>query len=362
MGSVPKVVFVLGAGCTRAFYHGAPLVEDKYNLGPAKQRISGLPHARSILETELARFKDGNTINIEQLLTRLDGPMPYDRDQYIHELGVLRNSIIEAFRQKLAAVKEPYEPASAFAGLARYCVERAADCITFNYDDFFDQALWELGYVCGPACRKVRWNPDEGYGFFTSHIRQHLDRMPRGWEEPSMVLLKLHGSINWRVLHGAPKPYSYEAIAHDSSWYPDALTRNEQQICSRHLEDSPFIVLPILAKSELLQQPLLRLVWSKAYESVSLADHLIFVGYSFSPTDMAAKFLFSEACQPPPDCKITVVNNAGVHERNDQYIQEKLRVAYGRVFGEAQQIDFKFMDAQDWCKKLIDGAIQPYEL
>jgi len=63
----------------------------------------------------------------------------------------------------------------------------------------------------------------------------------------------------------------------------------------------------VLSKSDLVAQPVLRLVWSLAYERLSRAEAVTFIGYSFPATDTAARLLFGEALADLPPDAVTVV-------------------------------------------------------
>jgi len=77
MTSSPTVL-VLGAGFTRAFLPKAPLMLDDYGAPELAAKLSAFPRACRLLGLEIALHSNGH-INIESLMTRLDGLMPYDR-------------------------------------------------------------------------------------------------------------------------------------------------------------------------------------------------------------------------------------------------------------------------------------------
>jgi hypothetical protein len=356
IAQLAKTVFVLGAGFTRSFYADAPLVQDTYDIGRIRKRIAGLALPNRILDAELAMFADGATIDIERLLTRSFAPMPHDEaDQAVHELGILRNAVLAEFQDKLANAKSRFAAASEMWPVATYCRRNAILCITFNYDDFFDQALWE-SYEEGHEA-KSPWGPTKGYGFPCHHPLESTPYDPPPWGDISMTLLKLHGSVNWRVSRGTSRPYPISDIMHDSRWFPEIRGHSErdEQILRWIAESAPLIVPPVLAKSDLLSEPLLRLLWVQAYDSLRKAERVVFIGYAFSPTDIAARFLFSEAMHAAQACEIVVVNHVGVKggtKKEREYEQEKFRVRYRRVFGKHREYKWQFVDAKEWCASL----------
>ena len=70
-------VVVTGAGFTRAFVPGAPLLVDDFNNNGLEARVRGLPNASRLLDWERSLDERGR-IDIERLMTRLDALMPYD--------------------------------------------------------------------------------------------------------------------------------------------------------------------------------------------------------------------------------------------------------------------------------------------
>lgn len=91
-----RIVFVLGAGFTKAFAPKAPLMVDHYDVDSILKEFADFQHARRILELELNKNSDGK-INIERLMTRLHSGMPYDFKNAANEEIPLLLSKICAF-------------------------------------------------------------------------------------------------------------------------------------------------------------------------------------------------------------------------------------------------------------------------
>jgi hypothetical protein len=130
-----------------------------------------------------------------------------------------------------------------------------------------------------------------------------------------MLLLKLHGSINWRAIRGRARPYPVDAIVHFETWHtytsrgvaaPPSLVAIES-----HLNPEPLIIPPVLVKSGLADHFWLSLVWSKARDLLAAADSITFVGYSLPLTDLAASFLFAETVRPGTVVSIVDLQGAG---------------------------------------------------
>jgi hypothetical protein len=348
MTKTRRTVFVLGAGFTKAFLPQAPLLTDDYDGDRLADRFESFPHARRVLNLERSKNANGQ-INIERLMTRLDGGMPYDFEHGAsEELALLLSEIKRAFRDRLEKAKSGPCHADEMAALARYCVDNAIPCITFNYDDVFDRALWEVEKVSEYPTVPY-WHPDGGYGFFCHPSEECIRHVNAYMDQSAMLLLKLHGSINWRVRRGYTRPYAVDALVHHETWLPRYRPReSDPELIALHLEPEPFIVPPVLVKSALMEQPILRLTWSLAYQALSKAAQVYFIGYSFPVTDIAANFLFGEALQHLTPSQISVVNLP-----SDEEVKEILRTAYQKVFPGIPDDHFEFRDALDWARDIV---------
>ena len=107
------------------------------------------------------------------------------------------------------------------------------------------------------------------------------------------------------------------------------------------------MVPPVLSKSSLVKQPVLRLVWSQAFASLERAHEVTFIGYSFPTTDMAARTLFSEALKDLPREDINVVNLS-----REESEAELTRERYRSVLGDIPDEQFRFDGALEWIRGL----------
>ena len=174
-------------------------------------------------------------------------------------------------------------------------------------------------------------------------------------DQTAMLLLKLHGSVNWRIRRGAASPYKVDDIIHDESWLqpplPESLVGRDKNLIDLHMEPVPFIIPPVLMKSALTKEPILQVVWSKAYEILNRAEQAVFIGYSLPITDIAAGFLFGEALQHLDSSQIMVVIRAESEEK-----QKKTKEAYRTIFPNIQDDQFDFRDALEWVQELLHNG------
>ena len=343
-------VIVLGAGATRAFLPAAPLAEDDYNLKHLSDQFRGFPYAYRLLESERHSRSNG-TINIEQLMTRLQGRMPYDSSDATAQQSLLLSELMREFRRRITFARQKELHKDELAAFAKVCVNKSITCITFNYDDVLDQALWEVKplHRGNPwHAQPKHWHPDGGYGFFIRPSSAAVVESDIYMNTTSMLLLKLHGSINWYPRKGERPPYNLNALHHDEYWFtrdPEA-SIPAQETVARHFEPDPFIIPPVLDKTALSNEPVLQVVWSLAKDAISRASRVYFVGYSMPVTDMAASFLFNESLDGKSHL-IRVINQATSEDSKKQ-----IWSAYRRVFPKLADDQFEFEGALKWVQEV----------
>ena len=271
-------------------------------------------------------------------MTRLDSLMPYDYAENAgnaaNEYGFLLSELKRAFLDRLYEARKGKIHHDELKRFAEYCVADKCCCITFNYDDFVDEALTQTG----------SWSPDRGYGFFCQSSQEVVASTEAQMTASMLLLLKLHGSINWRPKLGYASPVAIDSIMHHQEWF-DFSPGDPQD--SNHLEPEPVMVAPVLSKSSLVEQPVLRLVWSHAFASLETAHEVTFIGYSFPATDMAARTLFSEALKDLPREDITIVNLS-----REESEAEVTRERYRSVLGDIPDGQFHFDGALEWIRSL----------
>ena len=332
-------MYVTGAGFTRAFVRTAPLLIGDFENDRLVDAVHSLPAASRVLEAERNRHR-GGFIDVERLMTRLHELMPYDhRHGAANEFAFLLAELKDAFLRTMQHALDDVEigPENDVVAFARHCADTDATCITFNYDDLLDAALSAAG----------EWNPYWGYGFFCQPSANTVSDFSQGPKASGLLLLKLHGSVNWWPRLGYPKPFALDAIVHHHRWEGISRRLFPRDVVARHLESEPVIVPPVLSKSDLVAQPVLRLVWTLAYEHLSTAEAVTFIGYSFPTTDTAARVLFSEALADLPLDAVTVVGL-----ETDDIGAEALKTRYRDVLGPIPDDCFFLDGALDWVQRL----------
>jgi hypothetical protein len=274
--------------------------------------------------------------------------MPYDRRlRATEELQILRMKLLDRLVSRIEAAKE--RPAEdELTWFAQECVRTGSTCITFNYDDVLDRALTEVDLPKAPF-----WEPINGYGTIMGSSRAVTTPVyASGNLEAPTLLLKLHGSMNWRPRLGASRPYASGAIVHHSQWLMGDMEPGEIELIERHLEPEPFIVAPTFRKSDLVQEPLLRLIWQRAYDKLTAANTVIFVGYSLPLTDLSAQFLFQEALGPIKRQRAYVVSLSIPPPISG------LLDSYKSLFPTLRASNFFFDGARPWIRESLLPAMQ----
>jgi hypothetical protein len=273
--------------------------------------------------------------------------MPYDPDrEATAEVGLLAAELMRAFARRIEAAKRGALHREELLAFAQRCLHDEVTCITFNCDDILDRALYDAGRHAG-AAPENRWHPDMGYGFVcpASATCVHVGTL-RTTPTP-LLLLKLHGSLNWRLKLGAQPASVVDALVHHEDWSVDSPPAGGvvQEYVERHLAPGRFIVPPLLAKTAVAERPVLGRLWSLAYQTLGQAERVVFIGYSLPPADVAAAFLFREACGDLRPAQLQVVNLAASEEA-----RREVRAAYRQVFPDLPDAQFAFQDARDWAR------------
>ncbi len=355
MSDIPKTVFVLGAGFTKAFYPKAPLLYDDYGLNRAVKKFRGFPFARKLLKREMSYDLTGKgRVDLERLLARVAEPMPYDNELRAESmLAPLRHDLMERFVTRIK--KASLEPADdgLFRGFAWYCVKHHASCITFNYDDFFDRALCDA-QECSD---ELHWSPEVGYGFVCRPASAVLntDTTTHHTFEPALLLLKLHGSLNWRL----PKAGVADVVPTQVLFDDPLLAEQERwQKCEARLQIDTYLqerrvmAPPVLVKRALHTEAIFHVLWHQALTRLRNAERTVFIGYSMPHMDLAARTLFAEGLPKKRECELVIVNNLKDTDR-----QQELVTRFGHVFGEDRDITKHWQCAREWCLQEVEAAL-----
>jgi hypothetical protein len=347
-----STVYVLGAGFTKAFFKDAPLLRD-WQLRPSLVELKSLPAVRRILDTW-----DTSQRNVEQIMSRVEDLMPYDTEADRVQFALLLGELKRDFEEQIEAARVGRKDLLSLYRFAGHCVFDGVDCITFNADTFLDEALWWANPTIGVPDEPY-WHPDGGYGFFCRPASSVVSNEGVFMDITAMRLLKMHGSFNWFPLKGSSRPFGPDALVHFETWLPTGEERNAatkgvalrddaiRGEIVRALEAEPFFVPPVLGKSTALAHPVVAMIWTRAFEILANAREVVFVGYSFPPTDLASRHLFAEALALLDRDRISVIANS----KSDEVRKSELIADYREVLGPIPTKNFRFIGAVNWARE-----------
>jgi hypothetical protein len=150
---------------------------------------------------------------------------------------------------------------------------RAGDTlITFNYDLVIEEALFGTGF----------WTPRDGYGLLAAGVRSpwaiRWFKNPETPAESKILLLKLHGSLNWAPGNRIKIKKLPLVIRKRNSGGPAR---------------ENVLILPPGWNKKIYTRPFSAL-WAKARNKLEHCSRLVIIGYSMPETDLLAQALFSE--------------------------------------------------------------------
>jgi hypothetical protein len=264
--------YVLGAGASK--HAGYPLCSELWT----EMKKWAEMHSREVLLLKLKEVEQrhGPIENVERLFTDLDSGQ-----SAFQELGdSQRRSLSRDLRLCIAEIFVNVARGSVEAGLYRKLAKSINPgdiVVTFNYDTSIESNLADAGKFT-----------IKGYGF------------PVAWDtaKTRVLVLKLHGSINWLpTINGALKldgPF-VDNRSRLLACYPSEVLDERYSPNSAHVDPSVTMVLPTLRKR--FEVPtsiepewgwLYEGLWQQAREWLLKSERLVIIGYSMPEADERA--------------------------------------------------------------------------
>lgn len=291
-----NITLFLGAGFSAAF--GLPTMKEFLRYAQDSAKLSE-DDKKLIDELRLhARransFLQSSPTNLEDILSfalmaeRLRLP-PLDSGQTASRL----RSILQRVFGSVASVDTYWKKLGNFQRFLGFDLHEAHHQITLvttNYD---------LNAEC--ALHRMRLGANLGFEYEVASDGKH-SVTSQLYAKSGVRLLKLHGSINWFEKSDEPGTIVVEGRVvevHGPITSPGR-TFDLPLACAGNYEAprEPLIIPPSYLKPEL--HPALRHVWSLAARALSSADHLVFVGYSFPPSDTEMRYFLASALVDNP--------------------------------------------------------------
>lgn len=274
-------VIILGAGATR----GASIFENKGIKPPVDNDffsiLEKLSCKRSTLKNWLKKLRACmgiplNTESMESVFTKLEtlanflpqikankGPVIKRHtdllDKYSTQIAYCFNEIVKQLKNDNTICS--YHKAIVESLSTKDCI------ISFNYDCLIDIVL--------KSCGNKKWDASSGYGYQISENvkdwHEHDGKKGKNAKK-SIQLLKLHGSLNWKI-----QDKEIELRAFHNRY--ETNDRNNLEI------------IPPVWNKNITKREHFNEIWTKARIALQKANTLVIIGYSLPDTDLLSQAL-----------------------------------------------------------------------
>lgn len=151
--------------------------------------------------------------------------------------------------------------------------------ITFNYDIIIDRPLIERGL----AKKKIYFDR-------IASRREDGTRRDSNDRFPHPLLLKLHGSVNWRC----ERRYFDNIVAGSVNEQDRIPIWSVDTRCPSPSDDESLLIIPPVPNKPITRASIFRMLWTKAMEYLHEARRIVIVGYSCPQTDALARSVFTQ--------------------------------------------------------------------
>jgi hypothetical protein len=282
-------LFVLGAGAsfaaTEKGEYSSPLDRDFCDalLRASIRRPSWYAESIKSLQSQWKDYVGLRSYGLEQAIIRQLGHIEYAEAIYARRrrgaptaLEFL-NNVAHVVAARLRRARE--HSSRPYGNLWKHArthltEQRNIRFITFNYDTLLDRHV--------PSDRPAA----EVYFDRLQQSRTAAEPTTK-YSEP--LILKLHGSINWRVDQSSFKRILDDAKA--DTEYISPIWLDDKEIPSPSDRECPCIIPPLPAKP-ISKYKLFLYLWTRAAEYLQTAKHIVICGYSLPDADRMAISLF----------------------------------------------------------------------
>lgn len=292
-----KLVLFLGAGFSAQF--GLPVMNDFLSFVHTSKVVKEEDKAflgRLVIEARQANsFLQSSPVNLEDLLTFA---IMGDRLKLGPEADGNRGDRVRRLLQRVyTEVRSPgtfwtdFDDVTKFVNVDLSRREHELTIVTTNYDMMVECAFHHMG---------MRVNPCIPYRPIIENRRPETDAF---YSASGPHLLKLHGSVNWYVPEDWPAGFEVESrmttAQHSGQDGPKQVPLPKAVFAPEQDSRVPAVIPPSFLKPD-MSGPLTD-VWAKAAGALRSARRVVFVGYSFPPSDMEMKYFLARSLQDNPD-------------------------------------------------------------
>ncbi|GJQ62893.1 MAG: hypothetical protein SCALA702_19460 [Melioribacteraceae bacterium] len=339
------IVFILGAGASHP--DGVPLKKDilPYILSGKNSEITDSVIGKEVIQfiTENFDFDISleNYPNLEAVFGYLDYFI-YNNQSLSSYYSQTKLQIIREYLIKLvhhAVNLHTDKEHTAYHNFWKRVLyhTRNFSIITLNYDTLLEQAFEEYFKTTGfidysiPLMNYEKTDVLKNFNFWVNPnqpviVEHEVDPVP-------FKILKLHGSLNWKYCNCCNQtlltPWDRHIDLNKGKFLGYTYPENERYEYSCPIDNTDFqTLIQPPSYTKVMDQPVLTQLFSEAARELRVARHLVFIGYSFSSSDVHIKALLKKNYKK--EINITVVNNR---------INKKLKSKYAAISKEIKFLE-----------------------
>lgn len=299
-------LYILGAGSSYALTDGqstnkiAPLdtqfCERIIQLKDCRRPV-WVPEVAKRIQDEYLHHIDFQSSGLEELIRQQLSDYEFinaihprrskgkrSKDEYLYDLIHLVSFTLSKAHVKDQAILDKWLSKYFKGSIKRPTRNRI---ISFNYDTIIDDVL-------------KKWHSPQNLYF--DNIWTTQSKAPERLQDKYPLLLKLHGSLNWRCATSEYNKLFNNSLnkedSHTTTYntkgchYIDKMWLNNRS-CKPNDDETPLIIPP-LPQKPITSIAIFRYLWTYAHEYLYEAQNIIVAGYSLPATDTLAVSLFSK--------------------------------------------------------------------
>ena len=291
-----NIVLFLGAGFSRHF--GMPVMTEFFSYARDSPRLKPEEHnliRALILESRRANsFVESSPKNLEDVLSLavMRDRLGMQDSSRADQLATILRKIYTTYQTEGAGYWGQFDIFKSFLGFDIRSGKAAHNLsiVTTNYDLNIESALHRAGIAANLGFSWVQ----ENCGNAVSHQNLYTAR-------GGIPVFKLHGSANWYQDGNDASVVRVDGrcVQMENFNPPTSFTLPYPCVNEYHAPSSPIIVPPSFLKPNLAEP--LGSIWRGAAGALRQANQIVFVGYSFPPSDTEMRYFLASALSDNAD-------------------------------------------------------------